>query len=411
MRSLTELQDQCREAGIPVDGSEKRETLMDSLRDKIGTFDAKMQIDPAKAQDLKKNIDWPAYYRGDLATAFAKCMKYFTEDWILEPKLDGARIRAFFGVESNTMNTGRRSTVSYSYIERANNFPHLRDLVVKEFAGTILDGELMAPKPNITTASGTVTHSWLNAAMALINVNAPDSVATQKREGKAIFMAFDILAFKGESVMDQPLTMRRAMLETIINELNAQEEEKLRTSGELKEGDECTPTFQIIEQMESTVENVKHCLDVGLEGSMLKRKDSKYLAGKRMANWQKVKRMSTGDFFLTGDSDPGEGKNVGLVGSLKFAYKDENGFDVECGDVGSFTDELRTKLSAPDGKLVDLLEIEGETYKTKGLVIEVMGQGRTGKSGRIRHPQFVGFRPDKNPEDCTMDQFELFEVV
>ncbi|TDO54656.1 hypothetical protein EV643_101446 [Kribbella sp. VKM Ac-2527] len=45
-----------------------------------------------------------------------------------------------------------------------------------------------------------------------------------------------------------------------------------------------------------------------------------------------------------------------------------------------------------------------------GAVLELNAQGRT-KNGRLRHPNFVRWRPDKDLMDCTRDQCELITEV
>jgi hypothetical protein len=84
MRSLVELQALSDKHGTDSTGL-RREDLMDALREKTGSFDPDVQIDPAKAADLKREIDWAADDYGlskDLNSAYA-----------VEPKLDGARMR------------------------------------------------------------------------------------------------------------------------------------------------------------------------------------------------------------------------------------------------------------------------------------------------------------------------------
>ena len=382
MKSLTDLQALAAEHGIDASAMEHRTDIMDALRAKIGTFDPDLQIDPAKAKDLKNSIKWgkPNDYSG--------ISQYLTDEWVLEPKLDGARMRIFLGTTANTMNTGRRSDVTFAYIERADNFPHFRDTVVPAFAGTVLDGELMPPVSSLTTVSGVTTKGTLNSAMALLNVNAAASIATQEKYGKAIFMAFDILAFQGESVTHLPLSERRKMLEQIVGAMADFE-----------------PAFQIAAQMPATVENIDLCLAEGFEGAMLKRKAGAYLPGKRMADWQKVKRMSTGDFYIIGSVD-GKGRNEGKVGSMQVAWYNpdlpDGEVDVYCADVAGIDAAFRDEITGPDGKIAP---------EWLGKVIEVMAQGVT-KNGRLRHPHFVRLRPDKAPEDCTADcSIDLFEEV
>lgn len=377
MRSLTELQAAAVVAGIATDGMHRTE-IMDALRAATGTFDPALQVDPAKAQDLKSQIDWSA--KG--VARFAGIASYLTPEWVAQPKLDGARIRAFLGSTANTLNSGRRSDVSFKYLERGHNFPHLRDAVLPEFAGTVLDGELMPPVKSLTTVSGVTTQGTLNSAMALINVNPEAAIATQKKYGKAIFMAFDVLAVKGESVVNLPHTERRKLLEVVLHELNAVE-----------------PAFQLIAELEATAANIDTCLAAGFEGAILKRKAGRYLPGKRMSDWVKIKKISTGDFYVIGSVD-GKGRNAGKVGSMKVAYRNADGQEVYAADVAGITDAFRNELTGPDGKL---------DPKFLGTVIEVQAQGTT-KNGRLRHPLYLRTRTDKVASECTPAcSIELFE--
>lgn len=389
MRSLTDLVAAAHTAGLAeVNDTWHRAEIMDALRQKTGSFDPDLQIDPQKACDLKGKITWGS------EAPFAGLGEYLNDKWVLEPKLDGARLRLFLGSTGNSMNSGRRSDVTYAYIDRSDNFPHLRDTVVKEFAGTVLDGELMPPCASLTTVTGVTTKGTLNSAMALLNVNPAASVATQEKYGKAIFMVFDILAFQGESTAHLPLSERRVMVEQIVGVLH-----------------ELEPAFQIVSQFDATEANIQQCLDAGFEGAMLKRRASLYQAGKRSSDWQKVKRMSTGDFFIIG-SVPGKGRNEGKVGSMQVAWWKPSeaphlptwgNSTVYCADVAGISDAFRDELTDPATG-----EVKAEWL---GRVIEVMGQGKT-KNGRIRHPHFVRVRPDKEAVDCTADcSIDLFEEV
>ena len=110
--------------------------------------------------------------------------------------------------------------------------------------------------------------------------------------------------------------------------------------------------------------------------------------------------MSTGDFYIIG-SNPGSGSNVGRVGSLKVAYRGPNGESIHVADVAGFTEAMREALTDPETGSVKA--------EYMGKVIEVMGQNRT-KNGRIRHPHFVRWRPDKTADDVDESQFQLFRV-
>lgn len=386
MRSMTDLQMIAGNAGIDAKGM-TREQVMDAIRETTGTFDPGLQIDPMKAKDLKNEIDWsrPGVERFKGLDALTKF------PCVVEPKIDGARARLFLGAKGNTMNGGRRSDTTYAYIERADNFPHLRDCVNPVLAGTIIDCEIVMDKP-VETAPGDFTVGTLNSVMAVWNCKPGLAVARQEKHGKARLIAFDILAVQGSSCMDKTLAERRELLETVVKALRCEH-------------------IEVIPQFPATPENVQQCLDHGFEGAMVKRLAGRYAPGKRSADWLKIKKMSTGDFFIIG-STPGTGRNEGKVGSLKVAYWADttdaegggkpNGEPVYCADVRGFDDAMCEQITDP--------ETGGVRAEFIGSVIEVMGQGRT-KNERIRHPHFIRWRQDKNFRDCGRDQIELFEVV
>lgn len=389
VRNKDDLAQEARDLGIAVPDYWHTRDIMDALRQKIGTFDPALQLDPAKAYDLKKDVNWLD------EDPFAKIrLTYLNGRWVLEPKLDGVRVRGFLGATGNTFNSGRRSVKTYAYVEKANHFPHLRDAVDPALAGTIIDGELMPPAgvTSIMTGIRNGVEQWtqgsLNTIMAIFGSGPDKAVARQKEYGQCIFMAFDILALNGADVTSRPLHERRKMLETVIEILR-----------------EKSPCFQIVEQLDATGENIMLCVQNGFEGAMLKRRESPYVPGKRMQDWRKIKTMSAGDFFIIG-SIPGTGKNLGKVGSLKVAYWDEQaGLEatVYCADVSGMTDQFRDEITDPETGKVR----EEWMYK----VIEVMAQGVT-KNRRLRHPHFKRVRDDKTPQDCDpASSIELFTDV
>lgn len=385
MRSKDDLKKEAEALGITVPDYWHTRDIMDAMRNKIGTFDPALQIDPAKAQDLKKKIDWAADDPFHLIAS-----EYFTPAWLAEPKADGVRTRLFLGAKANTINSGRRSVKNFAYTEKAHHFPHLRDAVVPELAGTILDGELMPPAGVTSIMTGVVkgkeqwTKGPLNTVMAIFGSGPDKAVARQKEWGSCVFLAFDVLAINGESAINLPIEKRREALEAAVELLQ-----------------EKTPCIQIIMQMEANAENVLLAVENGFEGVILKRRGSLYIPGKRLHDWQKIKTMSAGDFFII-DSNPGTGKNLGKVGSLQVAYWDgEKG--VYCADVSGMTDAFRDEVTDP------------ETGKVKeewiNVVIEVMAQGVT-KNRRLRHPHYKRTRPDKTPQDCDpASSIDLFTDV
>jgi bifunctional non-homologous end joining protein LigD len=390
--NLADFIAQANDLGITVPSGASKVDVMDLIRQQLGTFDPQHEKDPAKAQDLKHKIDWNA------EDPFKGIEQYLNDDWVAEPKLDGARFRIYLGKTGNTSNTGRRSLQTMKFTDRTDNFPQFRDTVVPELAGTVLDGEILAPDEPIEIKPGVFTQGTLNAVMSLVNINPKDSVTRQKKHGKARFVAFDVTMVNGEDVTGLPYTERRKMLEMIMPVLAARE-----------------PAFQMAIQMPANRESINLALAEGMEGVMLKKKDGKYVPGQRMASWQKIKRLSTADFFIVG-SVPGKGQNAGKVGSLKVAYAGGKPGDpgyipavpgkhpagIYVADVAGFDQATRQNITdMSTGAVKD---------EMLGKVLEVSGQGRT-KGMRIRHPVFVRWRDDKAAEETDATQFELFEPI
>ena len=82
-----------------------------------------------------------------------------------------------------------------------------------------------------------------------------------------------------------------------------------------------------------------------------------------------------------------------MAGSLKIGlYKD--GTLIHFGDLSGITEEILTNWKDYVGKVIEVGGME-------------FNKDSTGTVTAIRHPKFLGFRDDKNPEDCTWDQLSI----
>jgi len=102
--------------------------------------------------------------------------------------------------------------------------------------------------------------------------------------------------------------------------------------------------------------------------------------------WFKLKETKTVDAIVVG-CVPGKGKYAGMVGSLVCSVFQGDQL-VEIANVSGMTDEQRHEMiyNCPCDK-----------------VIEIKYQ-RVESRGRLRHPSFIRFRPDKPARECTMEQ-------
>ena len=135
----------------------------------------------------------------------------------------------------------------------------------------------------------------------------------QALKGTLVYFVFDVLVFKGKSVMERTLDERKVLLEkSIVRKLR----EPLRYMRPV-EG-----------SLDDLVESVKAH---GLEGLVAKRRDSKYEPGERSGAWQKM-RVNQGQEFVIGGYTP-IGKSFDALvfgyyenGKLLYASRTRNGF-------------------------------------------------------------------------------------
>lgn len=368
-RSLLDLREECAAADIIWDSSWSREQLFDALRLKYGAFDTKMQLDPMKAIATKDMLS---------------IEHLLTPDYACEPKLDGIRLRMFIGLNGSSLNSGRRSVKTFSYTDRSANFPHLAAIGHESLVGVILDGELISAKPNLPRGSGGWTHSLLTASAALNNSKPDAAVKVQREHGWAQFHAFDLLGNADGSTMELPYRERRILLEDVMAQINV-----MSCAG--------VPQMNLVPSVPATREQIVAYVAEGYEGAMIKDRNSPYLPGKRKF-WWKSKDFHTADAFIIGYVD-GLNRNEGLVGGIRLAVQDAEGKPLEIAQCGNLTDAFRAEISNPDGSL------KAEWYNR---VIEWSAQCLTLTSNKARHPYMVRWRPDKTPEDCTMDQLDNF---
>jgi ATP-dependent DNA ligase len=220
-------------------------------------------------------------------------------------------------------------------------------------------------------------------------------------ETPAKLILFDMLLdAKGKSLIDKPLTKRRAALEGFYE-----------TAGDA-EGLKLSPYTINRENAESWLEERQASLD----GVVAKRVDGPYLPGERAM--LKVKRRRTAD-CVVGGFRYATGSNE--VGSLLLGlYNDEGKLD-HVGFTSTISNAERRALTkslealsgppgftgkAPGGPSRWSTERSGEWEPVKPkLVVEVRYDHVTGD--RFRHgTKLVRFRPDKAPRQCTFEQLK-----
>ena len=188
------------------------------------------------------------------------------------------------------------------------------------------------------------------------------------------FVAFAVPQWNNHSLIDADLTTIRDLCEDMsLNFAPIMVEYDTKFCKTCKKEDQKS-TLMVL---------AKQC---GYEGWVLK--DSHY------KNWYKVKETKSIDCFVTGVKD-GDGKYLGLLGSLRVSVYNESGDEFEIASVSGMTDAERVEMSElDDDQLIDrVCEVEYQCI---------------GSKGKLRHPRFKKWRPDKPKTECVMEaQSEL----
>jgi bifunctional non-homologous end joining protein LigD len=340
---------------------------------------AKLSGDPKNWLIVKKREDGaPARkaehhtYRPMLATLEKTVPR--GDDWEFEIKWDGYRIvTRLAGGEPEL-----RSRKDQDYTERFSNVSRALPRALRT-SDCVLDGEICALDEN----------------------GRPSFSAMQ--QGKAdtpiVYFVFDLLEVEGEPIVDLPLTERRKRLEKLLDKRNK--------------------TVRFSETFDDGPALLKAAEHQGLEGIMAKRRDSRYVEGRRTRDWLKVKGHGRQEFVIAGYTR-GQGRRAGSLGSLILgAYRGDD--LVYVGNVGTgFTDKeidrLLGKLRPLEQSDPPFAEVPKMPRVRKGditwvepkLVCEVEFVEWT-HDGRLRAPSYQGLREDKDAREVRIEDEEAAE--
>ncbi|HEV2531089.1 ATP-dependent DNA ligase [Phenylobacterium sp.] len=321
----------------------------------------------------------------DLAPMEAKLVADIPAEpgWRFEPKWDGFRCLAFRAGDTVELK-------SKSGKPLGRYFPDvvalLQALPVERF---VVDGELVIP------VGGELSFDALQLRLH----PAESRVRKLAAETPASLVLFDcLLDARGRSLVDAPLTRRRAELEALFKRFEA------------------APRILLSPGTDDPAQAGQWLKEVGaaLDGVVAKRLDGPYLAGERAM--LKIKAMRTAECVVGGFRYEQDSR---LVGSLLLGLYDGEGRLDHVGFTSTISDADRPALTK---RLEKLAGGEGFTGDRPGgpsrwsngratewtplkpeLVVEVRYDHVTGD--RFRHgTKLLRFRPDKAPRQCTLAQ-------
>jgi ATP-dependent DNA ligase len=295
--------------------------------------------------------------------------------WSYEPKYDGFRALAFVDGEE-LMLQSRGAKPLHRYFPEVS-FPAGRYVLDGEL---VIDGDAGSDEPQDFGALQQRLHP------------AASRIEKLSQETPARYVAFDLLAIDDESLLERPLSERRARLEALAPTLASA-------------GIELTPTA-------SEPAGAEPWLAHG-EGVVVKDLGSTYQPGKRL-NWLKVKRLRTLDAVVAGYR---HGKEPGTVGSLILGLYDADGdLRIVGHSSGLKPAEKRSLIerlapyetgehgSADPSRWAADRELEWVGLRPE-LVVEVSFDQVSG--GRIRHgTKILRWREDKPPAECRLEQLD-----
>jgi DNA ligase D-like protein (predicted ligase) len=293
------------------------------------------------------------------------------KEWLYEVKFDGYRCLA--GKDSAKVTLWSRRENLFT-----KQFPQIARACERLPQDTLLDGEIVALDESGRVSFNLLQH-YRSKAQALL------------------FYAFDVLIYRGRSLLKVPLGTRREALSEIFKDVNA-------GLVSLSETIDAAPA-----------DLMRVAREFGFEGIIAKRKDSYYEPGKRSNAWVKY-RINRGQEFVIGGyrlGNPIDALIVGYYqdGKLLYAAKIRNGF------VPHLRREVATRLkdleidacpfaNLPERKRTQWALTKEEMKNCRWLKPELVTQIEFAEwtpDGHLRHSKFIGLREDKDPRDVVRE--------
>jgi ATP-dependent DNA ligase len=338
------------------------------------------------------------------------------KNYIAERKYDGSRYLIRKENDKVSVVSRQKSKSTGFPVDKTENVPHLVEIFSKLPNGTILDGEIITHE-NCTS----------NDVTSIMGSKPDRAWLLQKERGFVKYVMFDILFYYGHDLRGFPYNKRRKALQELHFKLfNDFTKEWFNPMD--REAVLLAPIYtEDLEAVHTTI------VEGGGEGIILKNLNATYVEGKKPRDtWVKVKKYDTYDCVVMGFTEPTREYSGKDIETWQYWWQPEmNDFVVKQNN--HYTNMQKDgfiPVTRPfwngwcgaivfgqykDGELVEVGQTSGIDDDTKhmlshnpsqyiGQVIEVGAMEQIAKTGALRHPRFLHFRNDKNPEDCILGE-------
>lgn len=296
---------------------------------------------------------------------------YFSDpDWIFERKLDGERCIAYVRPDGVRLRSRSRQELNVQYPELVTA---LMDAASTEM---ILDGEVVAFDGETTSFARLQQRMHLSTAADVAASDVP-----------VVYYLFDLLYLDGYDTGDLTQRQRKALLKELIRYHD--------------------PLRYLSHRDEKGIAIYHEACRDGWEGIIAKDGRAPYVHG-RSNRWLKFKCVNQQEFVVGGYTSP-QGRRIAF-GALLIGYYEDGALHY-AGKVGTGYDEdtLRELGQRLESLRQDRSPFAGDDaprdahWVAPKLVAEV-GFSEWTSYGKLRHPRYLGLRPDKAPEDVVREE-------
>lgn len=315
--------------------------------------------------------------------------------WVMEEKYNGLRMTVFVGPEGSYAFGRNRSVVDCLPVEYTSNIlvpAYDRMIPLSKVTSDLpymLDCELVC-SGYVTLPDGNIA-TGLPAAVSIVSQDNIALAHEMQRDAALTLMAFDYIPIKNDTLdLGMSYYLRRKNLENVVGQF---------------------PFFEIGEVFTKNKKEIYgQYIEQGKEGVVFKHGYRSYAPsynGRRNRDFCiKCKRSmaqargSDIDAWIGSYFDTPEWVKQGLIGGINLYCYMDYGTERKVHHIASVASmplTVRKALTGPDGKL-------NTSFLNKVVVVD--GQDISNRNTLLRHARVdwnMGFRTDKQPEDCVLD--------